>query len=241
MADGTTCSHLRTLGLRSCIHVFPPPSLPSSHMKTALFAALLAVCLQVDGAVNLTFSDSGGFFSGVSDSAGTAPVNDLLWGILIDTNEDGLPMNGASLALTGSTGLDLVNGVDLGDGDLFFFGEEKTFGFTPSEGDPVNGTIGSTGFLSIFSMGNNVDQGDPFHLLWWGDTSIGEDYELLPGTPYGLFSDSSFTIPADTADTSFSASIASSALKPANQSLVPEPATSLLPLLLMSLLMHRKR
>lgn len=190
-----------------------------------VFAAALQV-LPVFGTLSLTFSDLDGTFSGLSDSSGD-PSGVLTWGVLIDTGGDGLPVLG------GSVGLNLQDGVDLGSSDLFFLGGSTL-------AIPPGGGVGTASGIDPYAYGG-VSANDPFYILWWGDTNIVEGSELLPGTDYGLFTDSSFLLPADGADISYSAQIEDNTIRPANLSLVPEPSTLILLLGSLIPLIRRRR
>lgn len=190
----------------------------------------------------MTFSDGVGSLK-VTDSTGTGSgsdvgTNNLTWGILIDTENYGIPEIGGSPALVGSVGLNLTDGVDLGSNDLFFLGGQ-TFNtpFGPYAGP---GSVGTNDF-DPFSPGNGVDVGDPFYVVWF-DLGIVENSELLPGTAYGLVEEATFLLPSSDATISYSPLFsATNDTRTAGFQLVPEP--SFVVLLLMSCvpLLRRRR
>lgn len=204
-------------------------------------APLLALGLLVPSAqasISLTFSEIGtSSLTGISDSTGAAPVDGLTWGIIIDTEGDGLP------DLSGALGLNLADGIDLGTSDLVFLGGTTT-SMPPFANETGSGAITTSTGMEVYqdSATTGVDANDPFALIWFDQGISGGD-ELAPGTHYGLIENGAFLLPADGGDVSFASLFAGGAsnLYPANLTLVPEPSLGLFALASLVPLLRRRR
>lgn len=200
---------------------------------------VLLLALPARGTITLQFSDFANALTGLSDTSGGTGVNGLTWGILIDTEGDGIPQDGGFPALVGSLGLNLVDGVDLGNNDLFFFGGTTT---TVGGLDGGAGGVTTANDLDPYSAAG-VTTNDPFYVMWFGNTGIVENSELAPGTPYGIIDDTPLTLPADgTGTTSFASTFAGAdAVRTADLTLVPEPSSLVLLLLAGFPILRRRR
>lgn len=191
-------------------------------MKSIWLTLPFLLTLPLLGTVTLEFSTFDNSLKGISDSTGSAAVNGLSWGIVVDTTGDGFP------ALAGGVGLNLNDGVDLGSGDLFFHGGTTDFWPFPVTA-PGDGAIIAATSIDPYS-GTGVTSGDNFAIIWF-DTGTSAGSPIPAGTRYGMIQDAGLTVPPDgTASTDFSGIFAGTDAtpRPADLELIPEPSSLLL-------------
>lgn len=210
-------------------------------MKYSSLICSIFLVLPASATITLQYTDFSNALTGISDSAGTSPVNGLTWGIIIDTDGDGLPTEGGEPALIGSLGLNLKNGADLGSNDLFIFGGATIF--WPLGPESGNGSITTANDMDPYAFSaEGVSANDPFYLIWF-NTGIVADSVLAPGTNYGLIEKGEFLLPGDGTPTTSYASLfaGEDPIRAAEFQLVPEPSTMFLCIVSGASLLRRRR
>ena len=186
--------------------------------------SLLFVTATSQATVTLQFSQTSvGRATGFANSAGTI-TNGMNWGVLIDGSGNGFSASYDAPTSASTSGFLFNNNV--ATDDYFVTTGLLTTTQTATGTDP-GGAGGISSLANIFaSYPSGIGAGDAFRIIWF-------DGAPAAGSSYGLFSDASFTLPADGNTTSyasvFSGSTADPA-KPANLTFnsIPEPSRALL-------------
>ena len=174
--------------------------------------------------------------TGFSDHLGLAGVNNMRWGILIDTNGSGFQGGNYDLFSSASSGFLNVGG-SASDDYFFTPASLPTTSFqSPTGTSPVD-PGGDGGIVSAALAPNGTDgiipgvtTGDPFAIIWFESTIN------AAGSYYGIMTNPAFLLPASGGSVSF-ASVFQSAtadpIKAANLQFpgaapVPEPSRMML-------------
>ncbi len=218
-------------------------------IKLLLLAGVLSCAATASATTTLRFSVTGtNRATGFSDHNGTAGVDGMRYGIVIDTSAtNGLNANGfqsGNYDVFDNTvsGFLKVGGVTTDD---YYHAGSTTTSLGATGTDPG----GSGGITSVVGAPNGTDgvfagvsTSDPFALIWF------ESAVNANGSYYGLMTDASFQLPAGGSTVDFNAPFTGSTadpIKPASYQFgaaVPEPSRFLLAGLgLVGLVMRRRR
>ncbi len=185
-------------------------------------------------------STQGGVTSNFADRAGT-PTNGLIWGIIVDTDNNGFSPTYDLLALsTGQTSPLSINGASSGDVLVTSqFATLDTSGDTEFNSDftqEINpGGPGGLGSITSVVIGgpNMITPADTFRLVWFDPDQRSA----------GFIDDATFVIGADGSNLDYSNIFRGpDPIRPATGiTLIPEPSTALLSVLGLGLLVRRRR
>lgn len=165
-----------------------------STSLTILFAATLLACSTSMATTTLRFAVTGtNRATGFSDNLGVAGINNMRWGILIDTNGGGFQAGSYDLFNSATSGF--LSASTLATDDYYF-----TPGTLPVTANQTATGIdpgGDGGIVSAAGAPNGTDgiipgvtTGDPFAIIWFATTPNAN------GTYYGVFTHPSFLLPA---------------------------------------------
>lgn len=170
----------------------------------------------------------------LADSSNTA-ANGLIWGILIDTANDGFDdLSVAGLANTNLSSDTFVGGTD----DFFVLGDLSTLSFA--------GATGAATTLS-YDLGGSIVGGDNYGIFWSDDSTLsaGDSYGFIAAIDDGVDDTIDDTIPASNANNDPTSQFRGSdaALQTLTYSeVIPEPTSgALLGLAGLALVARRKR
>lgn len=203
-------------------------------------SALATVTLQF---TVLSGSIAANFGNAMATDA-TGGTNQMTWGIIIDTERDGFLMDFQPFNPTTAQGSVLTRETGMDD-DFYFRGPANGTVNTSAntEAPPPNGGGAPGGSGTITTIANvpfginNIDQGDPFGLIWFSSNSAnGNDR-------FGFFQHSSFVIPANGTNPNLSAVFAGvDPVRASAFAVVPEPTSAvLLSFGIAALISRRKR
>lgn len=161
-------------------------------MKKLILSGLFLAMPAAHGVITIDFNDAfnGGVSEGLANAAGT-PTDGLVWGILIDTADDGtLHCYGELSAMNSLEPIRLTTDSGNTSDDILFLATNPTQDTSVLlEGDfaTTGGPGGIDGFVTI-EIPTGVSVGDSFSLVW---------FDNVDPTMAGILSDLSFIIPAD--------------------------------------------
>lgn len=181
--------------------------------------ALLALAQPASATITLTFSsDAVGRASRFSNSAGTAGVNGMRWGIIVSTSD-------STFASSYDGGFDINTSGFLSSGGVAtddYYVAHPQWSTSPADAVTRNTdstpTIGGTdpgGDGSITGMASapytNLSVGRPFQIVWFeSGSAVGDNYGTLGNTG----STAPFVLPADGGSSDFTAFFAGTAADP---------------------------
>ncbi|MEP2777609.1 MAG: PEP-CTERM sorting domain-containing protein [Luteolibacter sp.] len=205
-----------------------------------VLAAMVTCCgATVTLTFNSPFSQTGGVASGFANAAST-PMNGLVWGVIVDTDNTGFytsydaftpALN--TVTVLGNMGFATTNVLITSQvGTTNLAGQFEFDGSFNQVNEGGDGGLSGVSDIAVDGT-NGVNTGDKFRLVWFDPS----------GNSAGFIDDGSFILPADTSATDYSAIFRGpDAAKPATGiAIVPEPSTLLLSAFGALALLRRKR
>lgn len=205
----------------------------SPTLFQAVSAALLLLSTAASGTVTLLLGNNLMQATNWANSDG-AGGESLTWGVIIDRDGNGFSTTyyagGIDYSLA-STGQSLRDASAKPTDDLLFLAASPMAPVTQTNDGALLGMNRITA-VSTLPMGNGVDTGDSFMIVWFDRTQGGA---VTPagtasaGDRYGLFQHAAFTMPVDGETRLYVEVFAGvDSLKTMNFTLVPEPSAILL-------------
>ncbi len=212
-------------------------------MKTPLIIAALALTASSALAtVTLSFGTTSIYASNWANGAGVGGSS-LVWGIIVDADNDGFDFNGAGY----NPGVSLASGAQVlttGAGnqasDDFLYISPALMQLTANTNDGAAIGMNRVTGIANMAMTGNVGTGDNFVIVWFDRTALGGAAQ--GGDKFGIFGNPAFTLPAESATQPYTSVFGGpEALKPMGFTFVPEPSSALLGLLGAVGLLRRRR
>lgn len=187
-----------------------------SLAKYVILTALFLYVARAQATVTMLFTEIGvANATGFADSSGT-PQNGMNWGIIVSTSDSMLSAGLYDVFDYNTSGFLSINGILTDD----YYVAQPVLTSTSSTIDTEPGGDGSIYSITAVPYGGatNITQSDPFALIWFPTAPA-------VGSSYGVFTDSSFMIPSDGSNTSYSSVfLGPDPAKPASYTFaVPEP------------------
>jgi hypothetical protein len=226
-------------------------------MKTKILAALAITTIASQAAVTITVSNTTSVLTNLVINSGDDNTQRLVWGIIVDGNNDGLQSgaylgNGInSTVLQSKLGAQILNTSAGATDDVLYLA-----GSVFSASGTADSSTGKARPLSITNIAmnaNGVGTGDAFSLVWFdldsvdiGGNSITSTANstvpnLLPGLKYGVLGVSQ-ALPTDGQTLTIASNYTGAdPVRTANFALVPEPSAALLGALGALGLLRRRR
>jgi hypothetical protein len=226
-------------------------------MKTKILAALAITTIASQAAVTITVSNTTSVLTNLVINSGDDNTQRLVWGIIVDGNNNGLQSgaylgNGInSTVLQSKLGAQILN-TSAGATDDVLYLAGSVFS-TSGTGDSSTGKARPLSITNIAMNANGVGTGDAFSLVWFdldsvdiGGTTITSSANstvpnLLAGLKYGVLGVSQ-ALPTDGQTLTIASNYTGAdPVRTANFALVPEPSAALLGALGALGLLRRRR
>lgn len=226
-------------------------------MKAKLvLASLVLAASSAMGSVTLQFNTAEGSLQNFANAAGVGGTA-MVWGIIIDTADDGFDFNAANTTYdsagttyTANTLINLnllVNGSAAGPSDDVLYLSNLLMNVQAAAADGM--PAGTNRVTSIAGLpwgpptAPNIGLGDDFAVVWFNNTTAPAGGQIVGGTKFGAVVNPGLTIPADGSLTSFATLFTGvdQLKQPTLTWGVPEPSSMLLGLLGAVGLLRRRR
>jgi hypothetical protein len=226
-------------------------------MKTKILAALAITTIASQAAVTITVSNTTSVLTNLVINSGDDNTQRLVWGIIVDGNNNGLQSgaylgNGInSTVLQSKLGAQILN-TEAGATDDVLYLAGSVFS-TSGTADSSTGKARPLSITNIAMNANGVGTGDAFSLVWFdldsvdiGVTTITSTANptvpnLLAGLKYGVLGVSQ-ALPTDGQTLTIASNYTGAdPVRTANFALVPEPSAALLGALGALGLLRRRR